>query len=356
MQSLSDLFELMPEKGRKDCEECGLSTCRAFARRLVGGDIKLERCPYVKSENKKKIKKMLKEGVQLVKQVSFEGQEGVALIHPCATDATKVSAEAQLVEPMKYGFLDIDAFAPLVESKFKEVRCSDRLGIAKFKYGARDIIVYSSGKVNIKRCKNKKDIEKTLDLISRMMWPATICKDCGSVAMECAVSGCNPCKHTVCPVLRGGPPKTKFRSHKVRETKVSDAMEESDIKSLLRKVKSISKWVNDGKNLEVLTTAKQLKKAGLEYTLATEDEAKASLGIVFMGIANALSRIDVPLTKKLVPLFDTAIQSLLDNDRHKAFKNLKACKEIKHLLKEKDFKTLNQIEMLSEVLDLPLPA
>lgn len=355
MQSISDIYELMPEGGHRDCGECGLSTCRAFARRLAKKELEVDRCPYLKADTKKRIKKLQREGIQLVKQVSFEGQEGVALIHPCVTDAKKVSAETQLAKPMKYGFLDVEAFKPLADLKFKDVRCSSRLGILKFNHGLREIVLYSSGKINVKKASDREDAIRTIDRLGRMMWPATICTACGSVAMECAAVGCAPCQHKVCPVLRGGAPKTDLKPHKARETKVRDVIDGKDVKPLLSKVKTFARHILAGKTDKAEKAYKGLLKASVDYLLEIDEEPKASLGIVFMGIAEAMDRVQ-PLNQKLALLFETAVQAILENDRQKAYRTLKACKAIRKSLRQKDLKSLNQIERLADVLDLPMPA
>ncbi len=40
----------MPEAGKKNCKECGLPTCFAFAMKLASGGITLDKCIYMTPE------------------------------------------------------------------------------------------------------------------------------------------------------------------------------------------------------------------------------------------------------------------------------------------------------------------
>ncbi len=55
----SDLKKMLPEGGKKNCKECGLPSCFAFAMKLTKGGIELDRCPYIATEMKREIETAL---------------------------------------------------------------------------------------------------------------------------------------------------------------------------------------------------------------------------------------------------------------------------------------------------------
>lgn len=46
----TDIVKRLPEGGKKNCKECGLPTCFAFAMKLASGGIALDKCPYLSPE------------------------------------------------------------------------------------------------------------------------------------------------------------------------------------------------------------------------------------------------------------------------------------------------------------------
>ncbi|MCX5993083.1 MAG: acetyl-CoA decarbonylase/synthase complex subunit gamma [Chloroflexi bacterium] len=46
----TDIVKRLPEGGKKNCRECGLPTCFAFAMKLASGGIAIEKCPYISPE------------------------------------------------------------------------------------------------------------------------------------------------------------------------------------------------------------------------------------------------------------------------------------------------------------------
>ena len=43
----TDIVKKLPDGGKKNCKECGLPTCFAFAMKLASGGITIDRCPYI---------------------------------------------------------------------------------------------------------------------------------------------------------------------------------------------------------------------------------------------------------------------------------------------------------------------
>lgn len=46
----TDIVKKLPEGGKKNCKECGLPTCFAFAMKLASGGITIDKCPYISLE------------------------------------------------------------------------------------------------------------------------------------------------------------------------------------------------------------------------------------------------------------------------------------------------------------------
>jgi len=46
----TELKSKLPEGGKKNCKECGLPTCFAFAMKVAKGEVDVEKCPYVSPE------------------------------------------------------------------------------------------------------------------------------------------------------------------------------------------------------------------------------------------------------------------------------------------------------------------
>ena len=55
----TDIVKRLPEGGKKNCRECGLPTCFAFAMKLAAGGIAIEKCPYITPEVSKELEDSL---------------------------------------------------------------------------------------------------------------------------------------------------------------------------------------------------------------------------------------------------------------------------------------------------------
>ncbi|MBT9171698.1 MAG: Corrinoid/iron-sulfur protein large subunit [Syntrophomonadaceae bacterium] len=62
----SDIQKLLPESGKKNCKECGLATCFAFAMKVANAGISLEKCTYLSAESKAQLEDMLRPPISLV--------------------------------------------------------------------------------------------------------------------------------------------------------------------------------------------------------------------------------------------------------------------------------------------------
>jgi len=66
----SDIQKLLPENGKKNCKECGLATCFAFAMKIANAGIALDKCTYLSGEARLQLEDMLQPPIRQV----FVGQ------------------------------------------------------------------------------------------------------------------------------------------------------------------------------------------------------------------------------------------------------------------------------------------
>ena len=62
----TDIVKRLPEGGKKNCRECGLPTCFAFAMKLASGGAALEKCSYLSEEVKAELEDALAPPIKLV--------------------------------------------------------------------------------------------------------------------------------------------------------------------------------------------------------------------------------------------------------------------------------------------------
>lgn len=62
----SDIQKLLPENGKKNCKECGLATCFAFAMKLANAGIALDKCTYLSTESRAQLEDMLQPPIRQV--------------------------------------------------------------------------------------------------------------------------------------------------------------------------------------------------------------------------------------------------------------------------------------------------
>lgn len=82
----TDIVKKLPEAGKKNCKECGLPTCFAFAMKLAAGGIELNKCPYLTEELKAELEEALSPPIRLVKigagnNIFLAGDEQVLYRH-----------------------------------------------------------------------------------------------------------------------------------------------------------------------------------------------------------------------------------------------------------------------------------
>jgi len=116
-----DIFKLLP---KKNCNECGVPTCLAFAMALAAGKAKLESCPYVSDEAKEALGAAAAPPINLVKLGAAEddhqteiGDEHVIFRH----DKTFYHPPAVVVEVSDTDDAVAERVAKINELKFERV-------------------------------------------------------------------------------------------------------------------------------------------------------------------------------------------------------------------------------------------
>jgi phosphate uptake regulator len=353
-----------------------------MARKIATGDAFPEQCVNLTkkelSGNFEQIKGLLREGIQIGAKAYLTTEEGVAYIHPCISEAGKVSAKARLrdLEELKYGFLDPLMLCFLLENykeMFEKVRCSPKLGVALVKYEGKDVMIFQNGRMTIRKAKDKEDIASTLRFIGRVIWGSIVCACCGNVGIDCASGGCEECITKVCPVLGGGPPSPLEERKALEETLGFEAL--ARVKSLetgrifkegisyldqsLEKIlethsevrgslKGKAKVEDYSKEIESLLS--QANRKAIDFIVKTPKKEDATLGLILAGVAMDLKRMseallemrkNIPskLEESLLKRFDSSFEETgrLVREAYNSFKRGNSTKASKILEEYKSY-------------------
>ncbi|MFQ5974862.1 MAG: (Fe-S)-binding protein [Candidatus Hydrothermarchaeales archaeon] len=306
MHGFYDLFTSMP---LKNCGHCGWPSCSTLARRMAAGDSEVADCVYLNmpeyAENKAKVKSLLKEGLKIKVRMPTSSEK-VTYVRPCTTESGKVTATAHLMLPfvegneLKYGLFDPFVLCDFLKNyqPFEDIRCSEKMGIARITYNGKSILLYRNGKIKVRKAKDKDDIFATINLISRIMWGSIICPDCGCDVVDCASGGCLA---TLCPVLNTPPVLDESKILPRKKVKVSEIFQRLDnienkdkfivgIKKLEKTIKDFEKLIDNGEGIYLEDFNNEMVKISLDFIVKTERVEDAVLGIVLIGISRDLKR------------------------------------------------------------------
>ena len=139
------ILKMLP---KKNCGECGIPTCLAFAMKVAAGQAEIEACPYVSDEAKQTIGEASAPPIRTVKLGSgdaefvtggetclfrhekrFEHPTGIAIL--IATDDPDAEAKLQRVGRMEYERVGVVMRANLVALKDATGNSGDLAGLAK---------------------------------------------------------------------------------------------------------------------------------------------------------------------------------------------------------------------------------
>jgi ArsR family metal-binding transcriptional regulator len=87
----------------------------------------------------------------------------IAITRPCKDAPGRYTAESS------YGRrLNMPALCALVKS-YPEAKCSESLGVAKFDYGEHSIILYRSGRIDLRRVRDADHARTVMEEIERII-------------------------------------------------------------------------------------------------------------------------------------------------------------------------------------------
>jgi len=188
MRAIYELYQLMPGKG---CGVCGNISCRQYARRLLVGEERLEKCRYLSTAEMGKVKTLLKEGVETHRKLP--AQDELFVVQPCLSNSKKIMVDSRIGVETKYGVMDTFEMCRLTRNcaLFTKQKCSEKLGIATFEFENKEIVVYDNGKISIKQADSREDALAAIMAVEKLLYGSFLCPDCGGSAIDCAKGFCN---------------------------------------------------------------------------------------------------------------------------------------------------------------------
>ncbi|MEM3030206.1 MAG: hypothetical protein QXH27_00580 [Candidatus Micrarchaeia archaeon] len=197
---------------RLDCGLCGLD-CGALARRALAGASEFSECiPARQSPQAAPAFAELRRKHSPSRLP--EPRKDVLVVRPCIDVANRVSGEANIRHWSPSPYPPFDSVylehALRTSGAFGNVKYSPSLGIANLLLSeGRGVVFSRSGKAIARAAFDLNDLEKTFSLVSLVSWPAAVCGECGSLAIDCAIGACNACG--ACHASRV-PPSTNLQS------------------------------------------------------------------------------------------------------------------------------------------------
>ncbi|MGQ9787863.1 MAG: hypothetical protein ACUVQM_00900 [Candidatus Hadarchaeaceae archaeon] len=124
-------------------------------------------------------------------------REALLYVQPCTSERGKLMADIELNREPDSRFLDPGKLCSLLRvhrHRFADLRCSETLGVAKLRWGGRDISIFMNGKIKIQQAMDREEILRVANSISRLIWGAAVCSVCGETVMNCASEKCGKCR------------------------------------------------------------------------------------------------------------------------------------------------------------------
>ena len=129
----TDIVKKLPEGGKKNCRDCGFPTCFAFAMKLAGAGIALDKCPHLAEEIKAELEDALAPPVKLVTvgtgdntltigneevvyrhEKTFVHQPGFALLISDKDSDAQVDEKIKKLEEVQFSWVGVSLKADLL--------------------------------------------------------------------------------------------------------------------------------------------------------------------------------------------------------------------------------------------------
>src|SRR4030042_6880365 len=134
----TDVVKKLPEAGKKNCRECGFPTCFAFAMKLAGGGVSLDKCPYLPADVKAELEEALAPPIKLVTigagdkalkigneevvyrhDKTFVHKPGIALLISDKESDAKVDEKLKKLKDLQFPWVGLTLKADLLALRFE---------------------------------------------------------------------------------------------------------------------------------------------------------------------------------------------------------------------------------------------
>ena len=134
----TDVVKKLPDGGKKNCRECGFPTCFAFAMKLAGGGVSLDKCPYIPPEVRAELEDALAPPIKLVTigtgenalqigneevvyrhEKTFIHQPGIALLISDTDTEAKVDEKLEKIKELQFPWVGLTLKADLLALQFE---------------------------------------------------------------------------------------------------------------------------------------------------------------------------------------------------------------------------------------------
>ncbi len=132
----SEIVKMLP--GKKPCKDCGFPTCFAFAMKLATGGATVDKCPYLSSEVKAKLKDLLAPAIKLVtigtgdnkvqvgnEEVIYRHEKtyvhtpGIAILISDKESEAKVDGKIKKIKELQFPWVGLTLKAELLALQFE---------------------------------------------------------------------------------------------------------------------------------------------------------------------------------------------------------------------------------------------
>jgi acetyl-CoA decarbonylase/synthase complex subunit gamma len=134
----TDVVKRLPDGGKKNCRECGFPTCFAFAMKLAGGGVPLDKCPYLSEEVRAELEDALAPPIKLVTigtgenalqigneevvyrhEKTFVHQPGIALLISDNEPDAKVDEKLKKITELQFPWVGLTLKANVLALRFE---------------------------------------------------------------------------------------------------------------------------------------------------------------------------------------------------------------------------------------------
>lgn len=332
MQAMHKLYILMPGE---DCGLCQSPSCRAFARRLRAKEAEPGNCPYLStgkhSGKRREIHAVQAEG----KELQANAQEHIFEAKPCTTGQAKTMIEIQLKTDSRYPFFDLSVLEENMQALGRSVpvKTSEPFGMARLEHEGKEIEVYSSGKVTVRKANSREDAIMAFNSLSKTLWASRICPSCANPVADCAAGACLECTSELCPVIDEGPKRIEWT-----ETRKPDI---TLFRNAMQALGQLQEAVLEGK--EIQGTLSECRKANMAL-LEQSPDRDAGVALILQGLCRGLERMS---KTRLTPQMRGIVKETMDS--FNSGNAARAVNAVKKFEMEAKLKPASQEEILEAI-------